>query len=224
MTQHPVRALLITLALLNAGCDGEPLPERGAATEPGEGRPPVIAADNAPGGLLKVAQSAAPATAAVLEVEWEELIPPHWRADPALVELYQKGEIGDDDPRVIETRQRLEEPMAPANPALDGKRIRLAGLVVPLEMGKRRVTEFLLVPYHGACIHVPPPPTNQTVLVKTGAEGFEVRELFDAVWVTGTLKIEQSESEVAISGYTLVADEVKPYDEAAELPNPGDGR
>ena len=41
-----------------------------------------------------------------MEVEWDDLIPPDWRADPKLVELYQAGEIGDDDPRVIETELR----------------------------------------------------------------------------------------------------------------------
>ena len=158
------------------------------------------------------AQAAEPNSKAT-EVEWDDLIPPDWRADPKLIELYQDGEIGDDDPRVIETRRRLDLPKQPANKALDGKRIKLAGLVVPLEMSEKKLTEFLLVPYHGACIHVPPPPTNQTVLVKTGAEGTAIREQFEAVWVTGTLKIENIEGELAESGYTLIAEKVEPYDE-----------
>lgn len=152
-------------------------------------------------------------SAEIMEVEWDDLIPPDWRADPKLIELYQDGEIGDDDPRVIETRRRLDLPKQPANKALDGKRIKLAGLVVPLEMSEKKLTEFLLVPYHGACIHVPPPPTNQTVLVKTGEEGTAIREQFEAVWVTGTLKIENIEGELAESGYTLITEKVEPYDE-----------
>ncbi len=149
----------------------------------------------------------------VMEVEWDDLIPPDWRADPKLVELYQAGKIGDDDPRVIETRRRLDLPKQPANKALDGKRIKIAGLVVPLELSEKKLTEFLLVPYHGACIHVPPPPTNQTVLVKTGEEGTAIREQFEAVWVTGTIKIENIEGELAESGYTLYAEKVEPYEE-----------
>jgi hypothetical protein len=149
----------------------------------------------------------------IMEVEWDDLIPPDWHADPELVELYQAGEIGDDDPRVIETRRRLELPRQPANKALDGKRIKMAGLVVPLELSEKKITEFLLVPYHGACIHVPPPPTNQTVLVKTGEEGAAIRQQFEAVWVTGTIKIENIESDLAESGYTLYAEKVEPYEE-----------
>jgi hypothetical protein len=51
---------------------------------------------------------------------------------------------------------------------LDGQNIRLPGYIVPLEVSEEgRTTEFLLVPYFGACIHVPPPPSNQIVHVKS---------------------------------------------------------
>ena len=206
--------LLITLALLNIGCgNNDPLSDHGKVFVTTEKSAAPALASSRSDGLLKVSQPATSNRNDVQEVEWEELIPPHWRADPNLIELYRKGEIDDDDPRVIETRQRLAEPMAPANPAFDGKRIKLAGFVVPLEVGKKKVTEFLLVPYHGACVHVPPPPTNQTILVKTGVEGAAIRGLFDTVWVVGTVKIEQIEGDVAISGYTLHAEQVQPYDQ-----------
>jgi hypothetical protein len=38
------------------------------------------------------------------------------------------------------------------------------GYMVPLEDNLREVTEFLLVPCPGACIHVPPPPPNQSCI------------------------------------------------------------
>ena len=42
--------------------------------------------------------------------------------------------------------------------------VRLPGYVVPLANAQDgRLTEFLFVPYYGACIHVPPPPPNQIV-------------------------------------------------------------
>lgn len=146
------------------------------------------------------------------EIEWNDLIPPDWRPDPELVRLYQAGEIGDDDPRVIETRRKFETPNQPANPALDGKRIKMPGYVLPLDYTEEKVKEFLLLPYHGACIHVPPPPTNQTVFVKTGKEGVSIRGMFATVWISGVLKIESVESDLAEAGYTLYAEKVEPYE------------
>src|SRR5690606_18432104 len=48
---------------------------------------------------------------------------------------------------------------------LNGVEVRIPGFMVPLEDTETRVTEFLLVPYFGACIHTPPPPPNQMVHV-----------------------------------------------------------
>lgn len=146
------------------------------------------------------------------EVEWDDLIPPEWRVDPELIELYQTEKIGDDDPRIIEARRRLEAPNQPANPALDGQRIKIPGYVLPLDFTDEKLTEFLLLPYHGACIHVPPPPTNQTVFVKTDKEGVSIRGMFSTVWISGVLKIETMESELAEAGYTLYAEKVEPYE------------
>lgn len=62
---------------------------------------------------------------------------------------------------------KQDMPNAPVVKALDGQNIRLPGYIVPLEVSEEgRTTEFLLVPYFGACIHVPPPPSNQIVHVK----------------------------------------------------------
>ena len=59
---------------------------------------------------------------------------------------------------------------------LDGKRVRIGGYVVPLDFEATNVKEFLLVPFVGACIHVPPPPPNQIIYVKS-AKGFDVAGL-----------------------------------------------
>ena len=68
-----------------------------------------------------------------------------------------------------------------------GDRVRLPGYVVPLDFEGTRVTGFLLVPYMGACIHVPPPPPNQIVYVRT-KEPIEIDEIFEAVYATGTFE------------------------------------
>ena len=95
--------------------------------------------------------------------------------------------------------------------ALDGQRVRLAGFVVPLGFDDAaRVTEFLLVPFVGACIHVPPPPPNQIVLVEA-PRGFTSRSLFHPVEVTGRLTTTHAETELAAAGYHLAADDVRDH-------------
>ena len=91
--------------------------------------------------------------------------------------------------------------------AFNGKRVRIGGYVVPLDFEATTVKEFLLVPFVGACIHVPPPPANQIVYVKS-EKGFQVAGQFDPVWVTGTLKTETAFTGLADAGYSIDADSV----------------
>ncbi|MGO9544825.1 MAG: DUF3299 domain-containing protein [Rhodomicrobium sp.] len=91
---------------------------------------------------------------------------------------------------------------------LDGKRVRIGGYVVPLDFEATKVKEFLLVPFVGACIHVPPPPPNQIVYVKT-EKGFDVEGSFDPVYVTGTLKVASQYTGLAETGYSIDADKVE---------------
>jgi hypothetical protein len=97
---------------------------------------------------------------------------------------------------------------APVVESLDGKRVHIGGYVVPLTFEATRVKEFLLVPFVGACIHVPPPPANQIIYVKV-EQGFDVKETFDPVWVTGTLKVTTTFTGLAETGYTLDAEKVE---------------
>ncbi|MCF2856577.1 DUF3299 domain-containing protein [Pseudoalteromonas sp. SMS1] len=100
---------------------------------------------------------------------------------------------------------------APVVKALDGKSVSLPGFVVPLEGDSEVITEFLLVPYFGACIHVPPPPPNQIVHVKI-KDGVPIDSLYDAITVTGTIKVETFKSELAQTSYTMQAVGVAPFD------------
>ena len=96
--------------------------------------------------------------------------------------------------------------------ALNGKALRLGGYPVPLENdAKGRVTEFFLVPYPGACIHVPPPPSNQIVHVKS-ENGVMLDTLYQPFWIEGTLKVAQSHSDLAESGYAMQAGKIYPYE------------
>lgn len=97
-------------------------------------------------------------------------------------------------------------------PALDGQKIKLAGYIVPSETtAEGELKEFFLVPYFGACIHVPPPPPNQIILARL-EKPIPMTEIYDAFWITGTLKVEKTESEIAATAYTMAVDEVKLYE------------
>jgi hypothetical protein len=93
--------------------------------------------------------------------------------------------------------------------SLDGKRVTIGGYVVPLDLDARSVREFLLVPFVGACIHVPPPPSNRLIHV-VAESPFKIRDLFAPVWVTGRLNVVQSPPGLADCGYALVAESVSP--------------
>jgi hypothetical protein len=143
--------------------------------------------------------------AGAVEITWDDLIP--GGADPMRHTLDDLG-INDWG----EVLGMIEEPDAGAVvAALDGRRVRLPGYVVPLAFEGTGTTEFLLVPYVGACIHVPPPPPNQIVLVASETP-YETEGYFEAVWVTGTMRTTAMSTELAEVGYALAADRVEPYE------------
>jgi uncharacterized protein len=94
-------------------------------------------------------------------------------------------------------------------PELNGQSVSIGGYVVPLDFDATTVKEFLLVPFVGACIHVPPPPANQIIYVKTD-KGFEVGGQFDPVTVTGKISTTVAFTGLADAGYTIAADTVEP--------------
>lgn len=133
--------------------------------------------------------------------EWKELIPEGFEPPPVRSQAYY-----DQNPE--EAKQ--SEIDAPMVNELDGKKIRIPGYVVQLEGDADNVTEFLLVPYFGACIHVPPPPPNQIIHV-TFPAGVPYEITYDAVWVEGTVSVERKESELAVVGYQMEAVKVESY-------------
>ena len=96
---------------------------------------------------------------------------------------------------------------------MDGKNIRLPGFIVPLEFDDHQViTQFFLVPFFGACIHVPPPPPNQIILVNA-PQGLTLDALYDPFWVSGVLHAGLTENDVATSAYTMEMDSFEAYTE-----------
>jgi hypothetical protein len=98
------------------------------------------------------------------------------------------------------------------NEELNGEGIRIPGFVVPLEFNDDLfVTQFLLVPYFGACIHVPAPPPNQIILVNY-PEGFQLDALYTPFWISGVMQTSVTINELATSAYSLELKELEPYE------------
>ncbi len=93
----------------------------------------------------------------------------------------------------------------------NGDAVKLPGFVVPLELDNERVYQYLLVPYHGACVHVPPPPANQILHVYS-EDGLPIELTHDPIWVSGTIHTAALDFDVAQVGYTLEMDSAYFYD------------
>jgi hypothetical protein len=158
--------------------------------------------------------AAAPAQERPEVIDWKHLVPAGY--DPTdLVRRYQKevSSLRDNDPRATKAAERLRQAWenAPVVQSLSNKLVKLSGFLVTLEGDGKAVSEFLLVPYFGACIHVPPPPSNQVVLIRTGKKPFKVNEMFDMVSVTGRLRTERAGNELASASYVIDATHIETH-------------
>ncbi len=204
-TRTMLTALLpALLALLLAGCGEQSTPPQSSSSD--------AAGPDGTDQTIPAIADAAPGE--VPELEWDDLIPADWQPEKLMAD-YDADNLTDDDPRADELMDKLKAlwAEAPVVEALDGQRIRLPGFVVPLETDANQMAEFLLVPYFGACIHVPPPPANQTVHVLTADGAAYQGELFDTVWVEGRMRVEQFSNELGDAGYRIEDAEVSLYED-----------
>ncbi|WP_377512891.1 DUF3299 domain-containing protein [Octadecabacter sp. R77987] len=139
----------------------------------------------------------------VISLQWRDLLPDGQNAIPPALQ----GLLDHD-----ETAQ-----MSSAQPQSSGVRtdwnglvVSLPGFIVPIDYSGTGVSAFILVPYVGACVHVPPPPANQLVFVTT-ATPYESSGLFEAVTVTGMFGTASTSTQLADIAYALSADDVRPY-------------
>ncbi len=102
---------------------------------------------------------------------------------------------------------------AEVRPELNGEAVRLPGFVVPIEYDENQnVTEFFLVPYFGACIHMPPPPPNQIIYVSF-PQGLELPSIYEPFTVEGQLTTSTTSNDLALSAYRIDAVAVDLYQE-----------
>lgn len=125
------------------------------------------------------------------------------------LDVFKEGDV--EDPETSRYLQALSSSRVIGE--FDQKAIRIPGFIVPLTSNaEQNVTEFFIVPYFGACLHMPPPPPNQ-IIYSTSAQGIKLDSLYEPFWFEGKLIIDSIENSVASSAYRLQLDTVKPYEE-----------
>ncbi len=132
------------------------------------------------------------------------------------VGLVQAAYAAEEPPAKMDWRMLRElnyrtGKVSPSLKALDGKMVKIPGYMVPLEDDSEIVSEFLLVPYVGACIHTPPPPPNQIVQVKMNSQKKVKMSFWDPVWVHGKLQIATVKSPYGDVGFQLTGMVIEPY-------------
>jgi uncharacterized protein len=147
-------------------------------------------------------------------LNWTELLPPGSAQKPAVATAPQHDYLSGENGPGVQQDLRFD-----VNPTLDNQRVRLPGFIVPLEVDNAgNVREFLLVPYVGACIHVPPPPPNQIVYVRVSKPIAPV-SMTSAFWVTGALHVAVTRNSLASTAYTLLAERVELYSDSHNSPD-----
>jgi uncharacterized protein len=141
----------------------------------------------------------------VIELNWSDMVPPG--GETVTQRLQGLGIIPHDE---MSTLRAEQPPSSGVRTDFNGKIVRIPGYMVPLETSGSGVTAFILVPYVGACIHVPPPPANQMVFVTT-EKPYESSGLFEAVNVTGMFGTASVSTQLADIGYALSADVIEPF-------------
>ncbi|MDR9827062.1 DUF3299 domain-containing protein [Vibrio sp. FNV 38] len=139
------------------------------------------------------------ANAEVLELNWLDLVPDHEK-ELVMESVRTQSQFGLHDESSTEVgEQKL---LGSVRPELNNKQVKIPGFIIPIEGTSMSVKEFLLVPFYGACIHIPPPPQNQLIYVVM--DDFEdIKGMWEVVYVTGTLKTEPLEHELALVGYKI---------------------
>ena len=137
-------------------------------------------------------------------LEWEDLIPPTERL---ILDAWQ-SQANNSSEFALEPPQNIGK----VRSELNGNQVKIAGFVIPLEGDEETISEMLLVPYFGACFHVPPPPANQIIHV-TFKNAVKIKELWDVVYVKGELKTKRTINQFAEVGYVMEGYDIEVYEE-----------
>jgi hypothetical protein len=137
-----------------------------------------------------------------IDLNWRDLVPEGQDVIPPFLQ----GMIPHDENNLF----AQQPPSQGVRSEWNGQIVRLPGFIVPIDFSGTGVTAFILVPFVGACVHVPPPPANQLVFVTT-AKPYESSGLFEAVNVTGMFGTASTSTQLADIAYALSADHIEPF-------------
>lgn len=148
-------------------------------------------------------------------VEWTELIPEEelnaYINPPDYIDEIEDGSLADQlNSNIQNSTPSIEEDsyqqaLISTNiiEEMDGRAVKIPGFIVPLEFNDDQiVTQFFLVPYFGACIHMPPPPPNQIIFINY-PQGLTVDSIYEAFWISGVLSTSIIENEMGKAAYTM---------------------
>ena len=158
------------------------------------------------------------------EIEWVQLMPKDdldaLLNPPEFLANIQDGseqdsvdalaDVADQD----ETTRRFQKALTSVRVIkdFDNKSVKIPGFVVPLQSDEQqRVTEFFIVPYFGACLHMPPPPPNQMIYGKV-KKGFELAQLTEPFWFEGVIHIETMSNTTGTSAYGMTLDNIRAFE------------
>lgn len=184
-------ALLLASSLMGA-CSPSSAPEPGDAA--------------AESGLVAVDPDAPAET-----LSWRDLMPDQ---DLAVLEALNDGTADPSLAARFAGQSPVENQMGTFNVVadLDQLIVRMPGYILPLDYATQgQAREFLLLPYHGACVHYPPPPPNQIVYLRS-AEPVSFSSLWEPVWVEGRMEVERMDTDLAASAYAMTVRSISPYE------------
>jgi uncharacterized protein len=163
------------------------------------------------------------------EIDWVDLLPdedlqalmnpPSW-----MTEIVDGSDA--DDLALLSSDRPFDQPLSESDerfrqalnssairPEFDNQAVRIPGFIVPLAFDDRRRTiEFFLVPYFGACLHLPPPPPNQIIYVNY-EPGLELDLLYEPYWIEGVLRADSVANPVADAAYRITAANIEVWRE-----------
>ncbi|MFT5631898.1 MAG: hypothetical protein ACI84R_003249 [Candidatus Azotimanducaceae bacterium] len=137
-----------------------------------------------------------------IDLDWKDLVPEGQTIIPPMLQGlidHDQAPLSNQQPQSTGVRHDL-----------NGQIVRLPGFIVPIDFSGASVTAFILVPFVGACVHVPPPPANQLVFVTT-QEPYESSGMFEPVNVIGMFGVSSMSTQLADIAYALSADQIEPF-------------
>lgn len=142
-----------------------------------------------------------------LVIDWLDLMPD---AERKALEAGEWPEIDFEHETLDSTRQVGSSATVAS---MHGRKVRIPGYIVPIDLDdQQRMRSFFLVPYYGACIHVPPPPPNQLIYAELDT-AIEVPSMWEAQWLTAELRVARVDADIASSSYRAVSAQIEPWTE-----------